>query len=1078
MRPRIALLALLAVCACILFAAPASAREVLLVDLSQADAPTRMLVASIQGVVNRDISATGIYVVAAPPDPIWLIFYPANITPVKPDELIAKVKDRLAGQVLYDPAQTHSVNLAAAAAGILDAALTTKDLGLKTLLDARGHWPDRLTAYRYAVAQVMGQSAPDRLAVIGTDRTDLRDYLAKDRILAVDLDWKNEEQASLLREILARLKPGALVFGAPDLVSDDAFLQLLAQRQHLLVPVSHAADLSFHSANPATERLHQLDLIAPLAYEIMVTFVYEGGTDLAFALGPMRALWADPARGTIPIGWTIPPALLDLAPAVYQSYCADVWLGGHDELAMAPNGPGYFVPSSQREWTPILDRMAPWVRAGDLRTIALLDKGAATDLRRALAQYHKAGVRGFLLGSGSQVTSGLYGHTAVVVQRVRATEPYEALQAIRKASETDKYIYVSVDPASLSPTDIAYIAGRLGPRYLAMRPRELLEVARQTTATRAQKPKAGTATITDVAVQPTAPGPEDEVEIRATVRSQTKLDSVFAVYSIDGGSQQWTAVMSSGPNDAYAGALPAFLGGGKVSARIRATDVDNGVSWSDPFGLEITSPDADSDSLSDAVEKLVRSDPQNPDTDGDGWRDGNDAHPLVPDYFGPVYLWPLVPPSDAPYMAEGGGGAVAEGVRSVTGDEKLVYELPLSDAPAGARPLLQAIAGGDYRVEASPDAKQWQEVGSATDDAPLATRAWDIPADYVVAGRLFVRIGDSTPHGGAPAKVAGLSIAADSEGPSILVAGTEPAFPAVGLPIRVLATVFDPQTVTEATLHYRVNDGGVIGVPMRERASTQVFAGEVHGAGDGDTVVYWVTATDAKQNATASRPLSFYVGIASGETVSLLPERDCEGQWQLGSEWEGSRWSPRKGSVDRATINITAGAYRVWVLAAPRGGGIEVAIDGNVIGATEANARDGWQPLPTTDLKAGKHEVTLTSTTDARCGYAQVLVTQDRATTPPANMVRDLYNSLTVISPLPGQKVEGLVTIEATGTGNIAAVECTAGGGRLGREDSAPYRFRWNARRAATGIYDVEVKAYDDAGNVLLTTSLKVEIAK
>jgi hypothetical protein len=1076
-RPRIALIALLAVCAIILCIAPASAREILLVDLSQADAPTQMLVASIQGVVNRDISTSGIYVVAAPQDPIWLMLYPGDVTAVKPDELVTRVKDRLDGQVLYDPAQTDSVNLAAAAAGILDAALTTTDLGLKTLFDARGRWPDRLTAYRYAVAQVMAQSAPDRLAVIGAERVDLRDYFAKDRILAVDLDWQNEEQANLLREILARLKPGSLTFGAQELVSNDQFLRLLALRQDLLVPASYAANLSFHSAYPVTMPLHQLDHIAPLAYEIMVTFVYEGGTDLGFALGPMRVLWNDPARGTFPLGWTISPALLDVAPAVYQSYCADAWLGGADELVMAPNGPGYFVPSRQREWTPILDRMAPWVRAGDLRTIAILDKGPAADLQRALPEYRKAGLRGFLLGPGSQLNSGLYGLAASVAQTVRATDPYEALLAIRKAAETDKYIYVSVDPASLSPRDIAYIAGRLGSRYMLLRPREFLEVARQTTATHRQKPKEGSATITDIAIEPSTPGPEAEVEVRATVRSPVELDSVLVVYSVAGGPQELTALLEPGPEDAYAGKLPPFLAGGKVSARIRAGDVENGVTWSDPFALEVTAPDADSDGLSDAVEKLLRTDPNKPDTDRDGWRDANDAHPLIPDHLGAVYLWPLVPPGEASYIVQG-GGSVAGGVRSLTGDEQVVYELPLSNAPPESRPLFQAVIGGDYRLEASSDLKQWQDIGSATTNLSLGPGAWPVPADYIAAGHLFVRVTDSTPEGGAPAKLAGLSIFSNPDGPSIVMAGTEPAFPAVGMTTRVLATVFDPQSVADVKLYYRINDGGTIGVPMQERGSSQVFAAAVHGAADGDTVTYWVTAADAKENAAASRPLSFYVGIAPKETVSLLPERDCEGEWQLGSEWDGSRWSPRKGAVDHASINITSGSYRVWVLAAPRGAGIEVAIDGRTVGATQADARDGWQSLGTVDLERGRRQVTLTSTGDARCGYAQVLVTQDRATTPPPDMVRDLFNSITVISPRPGDKVEGLLTIEATGTGNVAAVECAIDGGRLGREDTAPYRFRWNARRAAVGSHEIQLQAYDSAGDPLLSTSLKVEVSR
>jgi hypothetical protein len=1090
LRPKMTLVALALLC-CFALAAPACAGPTLAVDLSQADAPTQMLVTSIQGVINRDPAAVGIYVARSPQDAVWLSLYRGDIATVTPDELVAKVRDRLSGQVLYDPAQEHSVNLAAAAAGILNAALTTKDLGLKTVLDTRGKWADRLAAYRYAVAQVLPESATDRIALIGADRTDLRDYLAKERVLAVDLDWRDREQAGLLREILTRLKPGAVVFGAPDLAGDAELAQLLAEHQDLLVPVSYAANLSFHSGHPAFAPLRQPTRLAPPTYQVMVTFVYEGGADLGFALGPMRALWDDPGRGTVPLGWTISAALLDVAPPVFQSYCADAWQSGSDELVLAPNGPGYFAPSATTEWKAILDRLAPWVREGDLRTAAISDSGPGEDLQRALAQYAKAGVRGVLLGPGAKVSSGLYGSFAVMTQTVRATDTFETLQAIRRAAETNKYIYVSVDPASLMPADIAYIAGRLGSGYMVLRPREFLEAARQTTATRAQKPKKGAATISDMSLRPDTPKPEDQVEVQATVRSQIKLDSVQAVYTIGGAPAEWAVVLRQGPDDGYSGLLPPLLGGGKVSVRVRVTDADNGITWSDPMTYEVKAPDADDDGLSDAVEKLLRSDPANADTDADGWRDGNDRHPLLPDHFSATYLWPLAPPGDAPYIIEG-GGTVSDDVRSVKGDETVVYELPLSGAPAGSRAVLQALVGGEFRLEASQDGKQWQEVGSASSDVSIGPGSWGIPADYLAAGRLRVRLGSAPPggapergeatpgkpQGGAPARLAGLSIAANPDGPSILTLGTDPDYPAAGLRTYVLATVFDPDGVAAAKLNYSINDGGVIAVPLQERDRSQVFAGEVLGAADGDNVTFWVTATDGKGNVSTSRMFSFHVGVVRQETVSLLPLRDCEGPWQLGTEWQGSRWSPAKDSTDTATINITGGAYRVWVLAAPRGGGIRVAFDGKPAGTTDAMARDGWQSLGTVDLARGRHEVSLTSTDSARCGYAQVLITADRRTTPPEGAVRDLYNSLTVITPLPSETVAGLVSIEATATGNVAAVECSVDGGNLGRQTAAPYRFRWNARRAAAGTHTMEVRAYDHAGNLLLTTTLPAEIGK
>lgn len=1134
MRPRLALLALCALCLLVATEIPAAAlarpeqgRGALLVDLSSADVATQMLVTSIQGVINRDpappIGYPGIYVARGPADLAWLSIYRPEITPVTADELVAKVRDRLAGQVLYDPEQAHSVDLAAAAAAILDAVLTTKDVGLKTLLDARGRWPDRAAAYRYAIAEVLPHAAPDRIALVGSgqragvpvlqNRADLRDYLAKERVLAVDLDWRDAEQASLLKEILTRLRPGSLVFGAPELAGDEGLLQVLASRQDVLAPVSYAANLSWHSSYRATAPMRQLDRLAPLAYKVMVTFVYEGGSDFGFALGRMRALWYDPGRGKVALGWTISPALLDLAPQVYQSYCADAWMSGTDELVMAPNGPGYFLPSGWNPgtlaWGPLVERMAPWARAGDLQTVAIGDSGPARDLQRALVEYQNAGLRGALLGPGSKLASGVYGDLPVVAQTVRATDPFETLTAIRKAGETDKYVYVSVDPASVTPTDIAYIAGRLGENYLVLRPREFLEVARQTTATHAQKPKQGEATIGDILLRPSAPGPADEVEVRATISSATKLDSVLAVYTVAGG-HELAALMKPGPDDSYSGSLPPVLISAPVSVRVRAVDANDGVTWSDRMTFEVAAPDADGDGMSDALERFRLTDPNNPDTDGDGWRDGNDDHPLTPDHYAASYVWPLAPPGDAPYIVAG-GGAVKEGVRVVTGDEKVEYELPLALAPPESRPMLEAVVGGDYLLQASSDGAKWQDIGSSTSDAPFTGAGWDVPADYLARESFRVRMSVSkpgraetpaapsagsaqpsapqsaaspspiaagAPEAGRAARLAALDVIADPAGPSILVIGTQPAHPAAGLPIRVAATVFDPDGASGVRLNYRINDGGTIGVPMHEREKSQIYIGEVHGALEGDDVTFWVSATDGKQNPSASRPRCFHIGVVAQEAISLLALRDFEGPWQLGAEWDGSRWSSAKDAVDTAKINIMGGAYRVWVLAAPRGGSVRAAVDGKTVGATDGKARDGWQSVGTIDLAPGAHVVTLTATDDARTGYAQVVLTRDRSWTPPQGLVRDLYNSVTIISPRPDDMVKGVVEIEATATGNVWWVECTVDGQSIGRQNRPPYHFRWNARDARAGKHTVEARAYDRTGELMLTTAMEVEVAR
>ena len=50
----------------------------------------------------------------------------------------------------------------------------------------------------------------------------------------------------------------------------------------------------------------------------------------------------------------------------------------------------------------------------------------------------------------------------------------------------------------------------------------------------------------------------------------------------------------------------------------------------DPLDLDSVPLDTDQDGLPDVIERRRRTDPNNPDTDGDGIRDGDDNHPRDP----------------------------------------------------------------------------------------------------------------------------------------------------------------------------------------------------------------------------------------------------------------------------------------------------------------------------------------------------------------------------------------------------------------------------------------------------------------
>src|SRR5206468_5679672 len=78
--------------------------------------------------------------------------------------------------------------------------------------------------------------------------------------------------------------------------------------------------------------------------KIYVTFTMSDGDNIQYDQRRMRSLWDDPARGSVPINWTISPLLLDAAPAMLDHY---VRTATANDLFMAgPSGAGYAYPSS------------------------------------------------------------------------------------------------------------------------------------------------------------------------------------------------------------------------------------------------------------------------------------------------------------------------------------------------------------------------------------------------------------------------------------------------------------------------------------------------------------------------------------------------------------------------------------------------------------------------------------------------------------------------------------------------------------------------------------------------------------
>ncbi|KPJ64820.1 hypothetical protein AMK68_00405 [candidate division KD3-62 bacterium DG_56] len=1071
---------------------PAAAAEVYSVDLRAADSTTRLEVVSLQGLLAR--RPDGPQVVAIMRDSDWaaagaLLGADQEPSRLTPDQLIQTVKGKLAGQVIYDPDQPFTIGIATTLAGVHGGVLTARDLGVPTLEDLRGRFADRGQAYRWAVGALAQRCAAGKIALIDDGVAGPRDWAIRERAFVCDLDAApGSEERDLLLRLLAASPlntpvlgwPSARAGGAATAVSN--LVTALAGRGDYLVPCGDAANLSVMAGGGEAPRGQRVHYIEPSDRPV-VTFIMLGGERLDYALGRMRELWADSARGSIPLGWALSPSLFEYAPSAAVAYSVGARFGD-DEWLVSPNGPGFTWLSAQAGLTKYLAGLEAAARRGDMTALVISDPGTAQQLGEVVSQL--AGVtalQGVFALQGTEIASGVHNGFPVVAESVRARSVEQTVSDIQaRLRDRQRLIAVGVEAGAMSPNDIASVIEELGDLVVIAQPSQFLRlfkvgVPMSRAGVKALK-KTDEIAISDIkfdfggAEQPSDSMP---IEVSASVRSSEPILLAEAVYAGERDQMPFSITLreqGEGEQRRFLGRLPATLRGGELGVKIRAVDAKFRVAWSPVETLEVPMVDADDDGLSDTEEGYLRTDPSKADTDGDGLLDANDPQPRAHDQWVNYYLDPVLPPSDGPFVSADEGSTVGEDFRAVSGDGSWVYRLPLSGVPPGAPAAVAIVAEGAV-VSTSPDGTTWTEIHRpepADTSANLLVR--ELPTEWLAGAAVFVRIADAALDDDRPARVFEVSVTSPLEAPSVLMPVPAPAFPVLGITTRMSAKVYSPDGIAEVRLHYQINGGETYTIEITEVERSQVYAADLPDQprlANGDVLLYWAEAKDKKDRVAVSARAAVPVGITRAETISLVAGGDFRGNWGPGGGYEGASSSAGAGAVDRAYIMELAqkAIYNVWLLAAPRGRAIAVEVNRQRVGQVPADARDGWTLLGRVSLARGKHQVKVTALDDtgdnpagARATYAEVLLTADRGLKPPANLLLPYRNTFTIISPAEGAVLDGTATIQATAAGNVYYVEAFVGANRvrLGAQRTPPYSWRWRTTGIPNGEYVIRFR--------------------
>jgi hypothetical protein len=179
--------------------------------------------------------------------------------------------------------------------------------------------------------------------------------------------------------VLQGLEPEAFNFGYYAL--DEFNMVANAAEQGVVMLPAEAPNLTPLSSIYGTHELTQKTHTTPVVEEGVhyVTFLTSDGDNIGFDLWTLQNYFSNPVRGSVNIGYTISPSLVDLAPSVLRWYYENASQGANKDFFVAgPSGSGYTFPSKMMaaDLDTYLNRLNTFMEEADMNIVNILDQGA------------------------------------------------------------------------------------------------------------------------------------------------------------------------------------------------------------------------------------------------------------------------------------------------------------------------------------------------------------------------------------------------------------------------------------------------------------------------------------------------------------------------------------------------------------------------------------------------------------------------------------------------------------------------------------------------------------------------------
>jgi hypothetical protein len=505
-------------------------------DFHAASPEIQLTVTALVGLVNR--GPARIYLLKNSIDEFWL----KEIAPELPrksvevavsallEHLLQTYGGILQGLIIYDPALPATINLATTLAGLRDGLVVSPTQAshlqengvlLPVLVDLRVHnWKTPLQAYSWAYKHLLPECSGRLVAGLDPKISDcLRSFLVAHRVFIYWLDARNilpcpTQQGwfcerGLLKRILNRFSPGSLHLGW--FVNEPLGVRLTSRAALLTLASDYCSNLEIWSNLEAIPHRHKISptvdgpvaaaselqasvapLLAEKAPKTYLSFTFSDGDNLQYCQNRLLQLWNNAARGTLPIGWTISPALQQVMPAQAEFFQRTA--SENDELIAAPSGVAYILPSCfpriHREF--FLRLTAECMQGMGLDLIQVLDSGTLfsmklmnADLQELfMTQLAPTGLRGIFSGWGNHYPGWSRRSCSTVYQNLgNFGFPLNAQRISRlirqAAARGNRFINIYLFAWNTTPADLQAVMQQLGEDFSLVKPGHLLQLLEQ-----------------------------------------------------------------------------------------------------------------------------------------------------------------------------------------------------------------------------------------------------------------------------------------------------------------------------------------------------------------------------------------------------------------------------------------------------------------------------------------------------------------------------------------------------------------------------------------------------------------------